>query len=159
MVAQDNIWRDIRRASRIIGALLTIVGGLVIAFQGFATDMLPPADGFVRADAIITRIEQRGTFRDPTFAITLAYTVTDTDGRSEDLRSGKRVEFDVYDALSEGETVTIGYNPSDPYEWRLLADFHSNNKLNDYALGLLMVLFGGFSLIFPTIVRLASRED
>lgn len=159
MVAQDNIWRDIRRASRIIGALLTIVGGLVIAFQGFAMDMLPPADGFVRVEAVVTTLEQRGTFVDPAFAITLGYTVTNADGDIENLRSGRRVEFDVYNALSEGEVIIIDYNPTDPYEWRLMADFNDNNKLNDYALGLLMVLLGGFSLIFPTIVRLASRED
>ena len=158
MIAQDNIWRDMRRASRIIGALLLIVGGLVIAFQGFLYDMLPPADGFVRVDAEVITLEQRGTFREPAFSITLAYRVTKPDGTIEEFRSGRRVEFEVFNTLAQGDTVTIDYNPKDPYEWRLTDDF-SQNKLSDYALGLLMVVFGGFSLIFPAIVRLASRED
>lgn len=158
MIAQDNIWRDMRRASRMIGALLLIVGGLVIAFQGFLDDMLPPADGFVRVDAEVVTLEQRGTFREPAFSITLAYSVTKPDGTIEEFRSGRRVEFEVFNTLSQGATVTIDYNPKDPYEWRLTDDF-SQNELSDYALGLLMVVFGGFSLIFPAIVRLASRED
>ena len=158
MMTQDNIWRDVRRVSRIIGALLTITGGLVLVFQGFLYDVLPPADGFVRTEAEITSLEQRGTFREPAFSMILAYTVTDTEGNTRELRSGQRVDYDVFVALTNGAEVTIEYNPADPYEWRLVDDF-SNSKLNDYALGLLMIMFGGFSLAFPMIVRLASREE
>jgi hypothetical protein len=158
MMTHDNIWRDVRRVSRIIGALLTIVGGLVIVFQGFLYDVLPPPDGFVRVEAVVTSLEQRGTFREPAFSITLAYPVTAKDGNTQELRSGRRVDFDVFNVLSEGAKVTIEYNPADPYEWRLMDDFGSS-KLNDYALGLLMVIIGGFSLAFPMIIRLASRED
>jgi hypothetical protein len=158
MIAQENIWRDMRRASRIIGAILTIVGGLVIAFQGFLADMLPPADGFVRVNAVVTTLEERGTFREPAFSVTLAYTVSHPDGETVEFRSGRRVDFLAYNALAKGDIVRIDYNPADPYEWRLTQNFETG-KLNDYALGLLMILLGAFSLIFPTIARLASRED
>jgi hypothetical protein len=158
MLTQDNMWRDMRRASRIIGAVLTMVGGFVIAFQSFLSAKLPPMDGFTRVEATVIQLDKRGTFREPTFQITLVFPVTQADGSVKEHRSGRKVDFAVFDALSKGDRVKIDYNTHNPYEWRLIDDFYKD-ELSDYALGLLMILLGSFSLVFPTIVRLASRED
>lgn len=159
MMGQGKFWRDVRWVTRLIGALLTIVGGAFIIFQAFLTDVLPLSDGFVRAGAIVTKIEQRGTFQEPTFAIILQYNVTNTDfGVIESLRSIRQVDFEAYSTLSEGDRVRINYNPLDPYEWRLMEDFDVN-PMEDYAVGLLLILLGLLLLTLPTIIRLASRED
>jgi len=149
---------ELRQLSRNIGALLLVFGGLALILQSFWADVLPPPDGFMEVQAVVMNKEQRGTFQDPLFSVTLAYDIESTNGAMEELRSGRRVPLEVYYALSEGQLVTTYYNPSDTFEWRLNLDL-TDNSLEDYALGIIMMVFGGFSLIFPTIVRWASREE
>lgn len=157
MVPQDNIWQDLGRLSRILGMLLTIVGGFTIAFEGFLYSNIPPADGFIQADAIVLSHEQRGTFREPAFALTIQYMV-EIEGTPTPIHSGRRVEFEYYNALADGDSVLIEYNPQDPFEWRMQEHF-LQNSLNDYALGVLMVALGILSGALPTLIRLAARED
>jgi len=158
IIQQHNIWRDKRQVSRIIGALLTIAGGLVVAFESFFYMRLPPSDGFIRAEATVLSHEQRGTFREPAFSLTLQYRIKVENEPETQIRSGRRVQFEVYYALEDGETVMIEYNPHDPFEWRVTYHF-SRSAINDYALGVIMITLGLFSITLPTIIRLASRED
>lgn len=147
---------ELRGASRTIGALLTIVGGLVMLFQAYLVHVLPPADGFQETTAIVSNLEQTGTFREPAFLVSLIYAASNDNGLVEDVRSGRRVEFEIYHTLSEGDEVQIHYNPQDLFEWRLIVP---DSKLNDYGLGLAMLIFGIFSLAFPWIVRWGSRQQ
>lgn len=147
---------ELRRASRTIGALLTIVGGLVMLFQAYLIHVLPPVDGFQETTAIVGNLEQTGTFREPAFLVSLVYTVFDDNDLVEDVRSGRRVEFEIYHTLSEGDEVQIHYNPQDPFEWRLIVP---DSKLSDYGLGLAMLIFGVFSITFPWLVRWGSRQQ
>jgi hypothetical protein len=147
--------QELREVSRMLAALLTIVGGIVMLFQTYLVYLLPPADGFQETTAIVSNLEQTGTFREPAFLVSLSYTVS-IDGLAEEMRSGRRVDFEIYHTLSKGDEVQIHYNPQDPFEWRLIV---SDSKLSDYGLGLIMLIFGMFSLTFPRIVRWGSRQQ
>jgi len=143
---------ELRRMARVIGALLVMSAGLVLMFQAYLAEILPPADGFIETRATVIEKERRGTFREPAFELTLEYTIADQNL----MVSSRRVDFDTYNALLEGDTVTIHYNLDDYFEWRIIL---RSDRLSDYGLGLLMVVFGLFSLFFPLIVSWASRES
>ncbi len=155
MIAPAIDWRELQRLARIIGAWLLTVGGVALIVQPQWTHNLPPPDGYAVAHAYIMNKEQRGTFQSPSFSVTLAYRATSDDAT---IRSGRRVPFEVYHALAEGDTMTIHYDVNNPYVW-VPADSYGAQSLNDYVLGILMIVFGLFSLAFPKIISLASRED
>ena len=156
-VAPSINWRELRRISRTIGALLTIVGGVVVLLQIGLGGWLPVPQGFDSVSAVVTSREQVGTFQNPAFLVTLQYT-TESATVGELLRSGRRVEYELYRNLPQGTEVTIQYNVDNPFEWRITRT-PVPPTVSDYGLGLLMIVLGSFSLVFPFIVRLASRED
>jgi hypothetical protein len=147
---------ELRQVSRFLGALLTIVSGLVMLFQAYLVHILPPANGFQETAATVINLERIGTFREPSFLVTLVYHIPIEEGKPKEIWSGRRVEFEIYYALSVGDEVQIHYNLQDPFEWRLAMP---NSKLSDYALGLMMLAFGIFSLTFPLILRWGSRQE
>ena len=156
-VAPSINWRELRRISRTIGALLTIVGGVVVLLQIVLGGWSPVPHGFDTTSATVISREQVGTFQNPAFLVTLQYATNESD-TDELLRSGRRVEYELYRNLPHGTEVTIQYNLDKPFEWRITQTPVPPN-VSDYGLGLLMIVLGTFSLIFPFIVRLASRED
>ncbi|MGB7341395.1 MAG: DUF3592 domain-containing protein [Phototrophicaceae bacterium] len=142
---------------RKLGALLVLFGGLALIVQSYFGVWFPETDGFLPLTATVIDREQIGSFQNPSFLVTLAYAVPQDDAPAIDqVRSGQQVEFEQYFGLSVGQVVDIVYNPQNWTEWRIN---NSHNDLSEYGLGLLMVLFGGFSLLFPTIVRWASRQE
>lgn len=147
---------ELRPIARKLGALLVLFGGVALLLQAYLVDLLPPRGGFIETSATVMSLERTGTFQDPAFLITLAYDVSDDNGTIQEFRSGRRVEFEQYFELSEGAIVDISYNPRDPYEWRF-AD--RNDKLSEYGLGVLMIIFGAFSLSFPALINWASRQE
>lgn len=146
---------ELRRIARILGALLVLCGGLALLLQGYLGTVFPPTAGFIETDAQVISRERTGTFREPGFFITLTYVAVDNTGDTSQIRSGHRVEFEQYFDLTEGDIVEIHYNPADPYEWRLVID----DRISEYGLGLLMVIFGCMSLAFPALISWASRQE
>ncbi len=156
------------RLARLIGALLTIVGGVALLMQTVGDEILPPPDGYRETRAEVVDRTRRGTFQDPAFSVTLTYpalrppqnaTASDTDATPETIRSGRRVPFETYYALSEGQQVTIHYKTDDPFEWRLEARPAYSSTPGPYAFGVLMIVIGLFVLALPVILRLALRDD
>lgn len=147
---------ELRQASRVLGALLMIVGGAMMLFQTYLVHILPPADGFQETTALVTKLERVGTFRNPAFLVSLSYPISDEDGETQRMIGSQRVDFEIYYTLSEGDSVQIHYNAENPFDWYFV---RIDNSLSDYALGLIMLIFGLFSLIFPVIVRWGSRQE
>lgn len=147
---------ELIRIGRILGALLVLFGGLALLLQSYFVDILPSRDGFVGTSAIVTDLEQLGTFQDPSFMVTLLYEVTGENGVLREVRSGQRVEFEQYFELIEGQIVTIHYSPQENDMWRLEED---SGKLSELGLGFLMIFFGALSLSFPTLINWASRQE
>lgn len=152
-VAPSINWRELRSISRTIGSLLTIVGGLVLLVQIGLGDLTPVPQGYQSETAKVFSREQVGTFQNPAFLVTLEYDIS-----NEIIRSGRRVDYELYRSVPTGTEVTIQYNMNDPFEWRITRSPQATT-FSDYGIGLLMVIIGGFSLVFPSIVRLASREE
>ena len=146
---------ELRQIARILGAILFLTGGIVLVLQSYLFDVLPPADGFIDAQAVVVDLKRTGTFQEPAFLVTLEYSVTNANGTSEIMRSGLRVPYEEYRSLSIGDEVQIHYNPRDLFEWRLILP---NNTLSEYGLGLLMFIFGALSLSLPPIIAWASRQ-
>jgi hypothetical protein len=156
------------RLARLIGALLTIVGGVALLMQTVGDEILPPPDGYREARAEVVDRTRRGTFQEPAFSVTLAYpalrppenaTASSAESSPEMIRSGRRVPFETYYALSEGQQVTIHYNSDDPFEWRLEVHPAYSGTPGPYAFGVLMIVIGLFVLALPVILRLALRDD
>lgn len=147
---------ELSRIGRILGALLVLFGGLALLLQAYLTDILPPRDGFMETSATVIDLEQLGTFKNPTFLVTLEYDISHENNTSEEVRSGQRVEFEQYFGLVESQTVNIHYDPLDASTWRLEP---SNNELSEVGLGFLMIIFGALSLSFPTLINWASRQE
>ncbi|GAB5493340.1 MAG: hypothetical protein Phog2KO_35550 [Phototrophicaceae bacterium] len=147
---------ELIRIGRILGALLVLFGGLALLLQSYVVDIVPPRDGFVETTATIIDLEQLGTFQDPSFMVTLLYEIPDENANFQEVRSGQRVEFEQYFELIEGQTVTIHYNPQENSLWRLELD---SDKLSEFGLGFLMIIFGILSLSFPTLINWASRQE
>lgn len=150
---------DFPRLARIIGALLTIVGGVALLFQAVGDDILPPPNGYHETRAEVVDRTRRGTFREPAFSVTLLYPVTADDGDRDMIRSGRRVPFEVYNALSETAYVTIHYNPDDPFEWQIEDRPSYSGSPGPYAFGVLMIAIGLFVLLLPVILRVALRYE
>jgi hypothetical protein len=146
---------ELRRIARLLGAILVLTGGIVLLMQSYLFDVLPPAEGFIDARAVVLHLERTGTFQDPAFLVTLSYQVIHEDGISSPMRSGRRVPYEQYRSLTIGDEVQIHYNPRDPFEWRLI---QPNNTISEYGLGLLMFIFGALSLSLPVILAWASRQ-
>jgi hypothetical protein len=146
---------ELRRIARFLGAILVLVGGIVLLMQSYMFDVLPPSEGFVDAKAVVLQLERTGTFQEPAFLVTLNYQAIDEDGISREMRSGRRVAYEQYRSLTIGDEVQIHYNPKDPFEWRLI---QANNTISEYGLGLLMFIFGALSLSLPVILGWASRQ-
>ena len=147
---------ELIRIGRILGALLVLFGGLALLLQAYLIDFLPPRDGFIETSATIIDLEQLGTFKNPRFLVTLSYEIPDENGMLQEVRSGQRVEFEQYFELTEGQTVTIQYSQQENSLWRLQLD---NDKLSEFGLGFLMIIFGTFSLSFPRLINWASRQE
>lgn len=146
---------ELRQASQVLGALLLIVSGVVMLIQTYLVTILPPEDGFYETTATVVTLERTGTFRYPAFLVSLSYQAYDKDGQQEEIRSGQRVEFEIYHALSKGDEVQIHYNPDDVYDWRLVM---KDRKLEHYALGLIMLLLGIIAICLPSLLRWGSRQ-
>ncbi len=147
---------ELIRFGRILGALLVLFGGLALMLQAYLVDILPPRDGFIETSATVINLEQLGTFKNPTFMVTLTYDVDTENGAVEEVRSGQRVEFEQYFELVKGQSVTIHYNPHDTHNWRLEMN---DDELSEVGLGFLMMIFGVLSLSFPTLINWASRQE
>ena len=147
---------ELIRFGRILGALLVLFGGLALMLQAYVADIFPPRDGFIETSATIIDLEQIGTFKNPTFMITLTYNVAGENNPNEEVRSGQRVEFEQYFELVEGQSVTIHYNPQDTHNWRLELD---SDELSEIGLGFLMMILGALSLSFPKLINWASRQE
>lgn len=147
---------ELRRIARFLGAILVLTGGIVLLMQSYMFDVLPPAEGFMDARAVVLQLERTGTFQEPAFLVTLNYQVTEADGTIREMRSGRRVAYEQYRSLTIGDAVQIHYNPRDPFEWRLIQA--NNNTISEYGLGLLMFIFGALSLSLPIILGWASRQ-
>lgn len=141
---------------RKLGALLVLFGGVALIIQSYFSAWFPASDGYLPLTATVIDREQIGSFQNPSFLVTLAYDVIQDGEMIEEVRSGQQVEFEQYFELSVGQVIDIVYNPQNLTEWRINK---SNTDLSEYGLGLLMLVFGGFSLLFPTIVRWASRQE
>jgi len=147
---------DLNNIARILGALLVLFGGIALILQAYLVDLLPPQGGFIEAQAMVITRERTGTFQEPAFLVTVSYDVVDDAGNTEEFRSGQRIDFEQYFELSEGDVVTINYDPRDPYDWRI---DDNDNQLSAYGLGALMILFGVLSLAFPALINWASRRE
>jgi hypothetical protein len=147
------------RLARIAGVLLVLAGIVSLLLPTVEHDILPPAEGYVETNAELVKKSRRGTFQEPAFSITLMYTITQPDNTTETIRSGRRVPFQTYNALSETRQVTIHYNPDDPFEWRLEAYPVRQGLPGPYAPGVLTLAVGLFLVALPAIMRLALRYE
>lgn len=137
-----------------MGALLLLVGVGLLGVQFFGIDVLPPPVGRVEMSAEVISKTQRGTFQDPAFSVVLRYAPQD----NEQIRAGQRVPYETYHALSEGQIVTIHYNPNEPFDWQLSVP-PVPNRLSSYVPGVLLLVIGVFLLALPAIARVALRYD
>ena len=140
---------------RIISALLIISGGIALLAQAYFVDLLPRPDGFINTTATVLDLERIGSFQSPEFLVTLEFHITPTIRAIDTVRSGQRVAFEQYFELAVGDVVHIYYNPDDVSEWKI----HPQQKLSQYGLGILMLVFGTLSLVFPSLINWASRRD
>lgn len=140
--------------ARRVGVLLLLIGAVLLGVQVFGADVLPPPAGRVEASAEVISKAQRGTFQDPAFSVVLSYIAQ----RREQIRAGQRVPYETYHALSEGQIVTIHYNPNEPFDWQLSVPAVTNRP-SRYVPGVLLLVIGGFLLALPAIARVALRYD
>lgn len=156
MAAPKTRLRRWAEQSRWLAASLIAVGLLLILYRAvFVYVLMPQPAGQVQVQAIVTNREQRGTFQEPAFSITLGYVVEES---GDEIRSGQRVSFEDYQALAVGDAVMIAYDSRDPYRWELLGD-PTQVSLRDLAPGILIALAGVFVLASPAVLRHASREE
>lgn len=151
-------WMVFRRVAAAMGSLIFLLSGLSVLWQVVAADFLPPVDGYIQTQAVVTATQQRGTFQNPAFSLTLAYDVPSTDGSVVELRSGQRVPFDAYNALAEGDVITIYYDPDDVYNWRLSSSLQSQT-IEFYTWEFLLMVVGVFIVTSPMLLRFALRMD
>lgn len=151
-------WMMLRRLAYGLGIALIALSALSIVSQTIMADLLPPPDGFVQTQAVVTTTLQRGTFHNPSFSVTLAYEVVDRAGHIEALRSGQRVPFEVYNALSEDDVVTVYYDPDDVYNWRLESSLQTRAAAF-FMIEFLMMVAGALLVALPALLRHGLRMD
>ena len=140
---------------RIISALLILSGGLAMLAQAYFVDLMPRPDGFINTTATVIDLERIGSFQSPSFLVTLEFNIISTVRNFETVRSGQRVAFEQYFELAIGDVVDIYYDPDDFSEWHIRAQ----QELSQVGLGILMMILGALSLVFPTLMNWASRRD
>lgn len=151
-------WIVFRRVAWGLGCAIFMLSGLSVLWQTVAADFLPPLDGYVQTQAVVTSVQQRGTFRNPSFSVTLAYDVPTQENTFEELRSGQRVPFEAYNVLAEGDVITVYYDPDNVYNWRLSSSLH-NQTADFYAWEFLLMVIGVFVIATPMLLRFALRMD
>lgn len=150
-------WTSRRRMVTVVGLCIFMVGGISMLAQTVAQDFLPSVDGSVQTQAIVTNTVQRGSFQNPVFSVTLAYDVSYGDS-VEAIRSGQRVPFEAYNALTENDVITVYYDPKDVYNWWLSPSLNDNTQ-DYYVVEFLLMVLGLSILAAPTVLRLALRMD
>ncbi len=150
--SRSRFWQ---RVTQVVGVMMVITALLWIFGQVMPV-YVPPQRGLIVEEATVSSREQRGTFLEPAFSITLSYEVTEPDGARTNIRSGERVDYDTYSRLNVGDVVMIQFDPVNPHDWSIIT-IPGSVRVNEVIPALVVLILGLLVAIFPWLMRLGSR--
>jgi len=149
-------WRMGKRGLQVGGFVLILIGFWWL-FGDTLAIYVSPQRGLITREATVISLDQRGTFQEPAFSVTLSYDVEDESGTMTTIRSGQRVEYSTYARLSLDDVVMIRFDPIAPHEWTLLA-LPEDNLFTHKMIPAAALMIGGLLLmLLPWLLRVGSR--
>lgn len=153
MNTPPNRWRFGKRLAQVGGLVMVMIGLVWILGQSFAV-YVSPQRGLITAEATVISLDQRGTFQEPAFSITLSYPLAAGEGTTT-IRSGKRVDYATYSRLALDDVVTVRFDPVAPHEWTLLTPI--TDPIRSLIPAAALIAGGLLLALFPWMLRLGSR--
>jgi len=146
----------LRFARYLLSSGFIFVGVVLLFFDNLFIEF-PPMGRYVMTTGTVVNKIQHGTFQEPGFFIILEYEIMNQNGEPDDLQSGQSVDFEAFQALSRGDTVSLSYDKDDPFEWQLMLE--DNNKAREKVVGFSLLIMGMLVLLLPQIVSAAVRRE